>query len=139
MKGNEGKAKRAAGRTLNPPNLSIQALLDGLMVGVCLVDADGRVTALNPEGTRILGWPLSACQGQHLHDLIQCGSSAPTTGDPSCPVREIIEGAKPVWLQQASIRCCDGSTKEVELTWATAVVFLLIVFSTMLLKISLTG
>lgn len=44
----------------------LQATIKSLGVGVCLLDSQGRVLALNPEAERLLGWQESELIGQPL-------------------------------------------------------------------------
>ncbi|MCU4185472.1 EAL domain-containing protein [Acidiferrimicrobium sp. IK] len=46
------------------------AVTDSMAEGLCALDADGRVTYLNPAATEMLGWTEGELRGRHLHELI---------------------------------------------------------------------
>jgi PAS domain S-box-containing protein len=91
-----------------------QALLHALPVGVCTVDVQGRIVALNPEGERLLGWSELACTGTPLHQLIACTLEQVDTEPALCPVMEVLNTGKPAWSAQSNLRCRDGSWRPVE-------------------------
>lgn len=70
----EAKAEdaRARARDLAEQNLALQALLDNLVEGVCMFDADRRLTAWNGALQRLLGLAgdASTALGQHA-DLVR--------------------------------------------------------------------
>jgi PAS domain S-box-containing protein len=91
-----------------------QALLQALPVGVCILDAMGRIVALNPEGERLLGWSETACVGLSLHDLIACVLEHTETLPAPCPITQTLQTDKPHWAAQSMLRCRDGNLRPVE-------------------------
>ena len=106
-----------------------QALQEALPVGLCLVDGQGRVLSLNPEGARLIEWAEADCLGQSLHELICCriepdgpGPSHPGAEPPQetaiaiaaidrpgpCPIAKVLETGLPAWAPQATIRSRSG-------------------------------
>ena len=62
-----------------------QALLQALPLGICTVDAAGRMLSLNTEAERLLGWSKTPCAGMALHDVLACWLVIPDT--PRSPVQ----------------------------------------------------
>ncbi|WP_447977043.1 response regulator [Candidatus Nitrospira bockiana] len=93
------------------PDSFANALLEALTVGVCTVDAAGRILSLNPEGARLLGWREHLCRGRRLHDLIHCTIAAE---DPVCLITRVLDAEQPVWAPQTIIQCHNGQVKCVE-------------------------
>jgi two-component system sensor histidine kinase/response regulator len=91
-----------------------RTLLQAIPTGVCTVDKQGRVVALNPEGERLLGWSEISCAGNDLHDLIGCRLEPGDSGSESCPIQQVINTGKPAWATHTRIRRRDGTTKPVE-------------------------
>lgn len=48
----------------------LHTILANLGEGVYTLDADGKLTYLNAEGERILGWRFEELQGKEVHDII---------------------------------------------------------------------
>ena len=69
-----------------------RAILDVLPVGICVVDSQGRVVAMNPEASRLLGWTEESCRDQVLHELIECrlNRKGESLGCPSTRERHLI-------------------------------------------------
>jgi PAS domain S-box-containing protein len=92
----------------------VHALLEALPIGVCTLDAQGRIVSLNPAGERLLGWSETACVGALLHDLIACWLQLEDDEQSHCPVTQVLQTGKPAWTAQTTIRCRDGSLRPVE-------------------------
>jgi PAS domain S-box-containing protein len=64
----------------------LQSITTHMGEGMVVMDAQGRMTFMNPEAERILGWTKEECINQNLHDLIhlrQDGTSFPYEACPS--------------------------------------------------------
>ncbi|MBC9785645.1 EAL domain-containing protein [Heliobacterium chlorum] len=48
----------------------LRAIASALGEGLYVIDAEGGLTFLNPEGERILGWTLQELSGKYIHDII---------------------------------------------------------------------
>jgi len=97
------------------------ALLEAVPVGLCLVDAEGRVLSLNPEGARLLDATEADCLGRSLHELVGCHleADAPSSGEAAatpapCPIDRVLETGLPAWAPQATIRIKGGRSRHVE-------------------------
>ena len=91
-----------------------QALLQALPLGVCTVDADGRVVSLNAEGERLLGWSETVCVGTFLHDIIGCHVEQGEGDDEVCPIRQVLQSGKPAWASQSALRHRTGNWRPME-------------------------
>ena len=89
-------------------------LLESLRIGVCRVDALGRVLSLNLEGARIFGRTEQDCLGQLLHDLVGCRLSDSTPDQDDCPIPHAIKMGRTVWVPKSLLRRRNGETKWVE-------------------------
>ena len=69
-----------------------RGILDNLGEGVYTLDAEGRLTYLNREGERLLGWSLAELKSRSLHQAIHHhhpdGRPMPAQ---LCPIRQAIE------------------------------------------------
>ena len=94
-----------------PTGSFTRALLDVLPIGVCIVDSQGRIVAMNPEASRLLGWTEEAGRDHQLHDLIECRLNE---GQELCPVTYVVQTGKPAWASQSILHCRNGRTRHVE-------------------------
>ncbi|MGE3539286.1 MAG: PAS domain-containing sensor histidine kinase [Candidatus Tectimicrobiota bacterium] len=92
------------------------ALVQALPLGVCLVDASGRIVSLNTAGEHLLGWGATACRGMVWHDLIGCSAPSPDGTATECPTALVLRTHRPVWLPCTMFQCRDGTTVPVEYT-----------------------
>lgn len=61
------------GRSSEKPRVAsalLEALFTSLDAGVCATDAEGRVTACNPEAERLLGYSAAELLGRPIHELV---------------------------------------------------------------------
>ncbi|MCX9191455.1 hypothetical protein C3Y87_08520 [Carbonactinospora thermoautotrophica] len=61
------------GRSSEKPQVAsalLEALFTSLDAGVCATDAEGRVTACNPEAERLLGYSAAELLGRPIHELV---------------------------------------------------------------------
>ena len=65
--------------------------------GICLMDAEGRLTYMNPAAERILGWTEAELRGEVLHDRVHYlhpdGRPFPIK---ECPLGRVLYAAEPV-------------------------------------------
>lgn len=71
--------------------------------GVCALDPEGRITFVNPEAARLLGWPAADLPGQRLHDLVQHGC-----GD-DCPLADALRTGMSVRIDDDRFARRDGT------------------------------
>jgi two-component system sensor histidine kinase/response regulator len=98
---------------LVPSGSFTQTLLEVLPIGLCVVDSQGRLVAMNPEASRLLGWTEDAARTKSLHELIGCRSEKGTAAD-CCPLAHVIRTGKPAWASQSVVRCRSGRIRHVE-------------------------
>ena len=89
----ERAAREAAERAAEVTSLVTTHLAEG----VCLMDAAGRLTYMNPAAERILGWTQGEIEGKVLHDTVHYmhpdGAPFPIH---ECPLGQVLEAARPV-------------------------------------------
>jgi PAS domain S-box-containing protein len=68
-----------------------------LAEGVCMMDAEGRLTYMNPAAERVLGWTEAELRGDVLHDRVHYlrpdGRPYPIE---ECPLGQVLWAAQPV-------------------------------------------
>lgn len=89
------------------------ALLLSLPIAACVVDSQGCIVALNPEGENLLGWGAASCIGKPLHDLLDCTFSD-DHGAPSCPLSHVLCSDLPVQIPHLLVRTRSGALRPVE-------------------------
>ena len=92
------------------------ALLEALVIGLCVVDESGRILTLNPMGSRILGWSESMIRGQDCHEILDCSVQQNGEGHPCCPVTSVMHVQTLIWTPRTRLRCRNGEWIWVELT-----------------------
>jgi len=95
---------------------SNRAVLNSLAIAVCIIDHGGAVQSLNQEAVRLLGWGEALCRGRSFHELTQCLSLTPESSRTICPVSQVIQTGKSLWLPRVSLRGRSGDWLVVELT-----------------------
>ncbi len=73
----------------------LKEITDTLAEGIFVVDQEGRITFLNPEAERLLGWARNELLGQRAHELLhhhRADGSNLTLDD--CEIYQVIESAK---------------------------------------------
>ena len=90
-----------------------QLLLEALPSGAVVVDPAGRVTALNLEAEKLLGWAGPALEGQSAHDMLECRVE-PAAEKSDCPIAGVLGGESAAANGTMWIRCRDDSSKPVE-------------------------
>jgi len=63
-----------------------------------------------------LGWGEALCRGRSFHELTQCLSLTPESSRTICPVSQVIQTGKSLWLPRVSLRGRSGDWLVVELT-----------------------
>lgn len=90
-----------------------RALLLSLPIAACVVDSQGRIVALNPEGENLLEWGEASCIGKPLHDLLDCTFSD-ARGASSCPLSQVLCSGLPVQIPHILVRTRSGALRPVE-------------------------
>src|SRR5260221_9297183 len=91
-----------------------RAFLSALPVAAGVLDALGRIVALNSEAENLLGWGESAWIGQSLHELIDCTFPARASEPSCCPVAYVLHNNLPISTPQTLIRTRSGALHPVE-------------------------
>jgi len=63
----------------------LNAIMNNMGEGIYMLDADGRLTYLNEEGEKLLGWRFSELEGKHIHDVIHLHKNT-KDDEESCPI-----------------------------------------------------
>jgi len=78
--------------------------------GVLVIDEEGRLTFMNPEAERLLGWKSEELIGQNLHALIhhQRPDGTPYPSE-ECPSNEVLRTGVRQVVERDAYLCKDGS------------------------------
>lgn len=84
-------------------------ITDNLGEGLVVLDARGRVTTLNPEAERLLGWSAGELLGQEAHGLFH---RHPEGGLPAerCPIRQVVVSGEVYRSEEERFWRRDGSS-----------------------------
>lgn len=95
------------------------ALLDTMMEGLYALDADGRVTLMNPAASKMLGWEPEELLGKRMHGVIhfQRADGTPFPEEECDLFRVRLEG-RPVRMTHDSFTRKDGAIIPVAYTAA---------------------
>jgi PAS domain S-box-containing protein len=78
--------------------------------GLCLLDADGRLTLMNPAAEAMLGWKEAELKGRVLHDAVHYlkpdGSPYPLS---ECPLRGVLESSATITNREDTWVRKDGT------------------------------
>lgn len=111
--------RRRAERRLPGGHERLHALTEIMGQGMFTLDAEGRVTYLNPAGEQLLGWSEDELRGQTIHEVthgrLDEGSPSSTA---SRPMMEVLETGKPVRVFDDIFIRKDGSEVPVGYTSA---------------------
>ena len=91
-----------------------KTLFDALALGLFVLDSVGRILSVNHEAARLLGWSESSCDGQLLHELINCTYVHPSTEEALCPIHHVTQSGRPAWAAHALLRARTGHLIPVE-------------------------
>ncbi|MEZ4421079.1 MAG: ATP-binding protein [Nitrospirales bacterium] len=95
--------------------LLFQALWDGLMVGVCLVNREGQLTHMNLAGSRLLGWGAACPTNVSCHDLLDCLVPREEDRTDICPFSGLLLEKTMLWVPRTRLRMRQGEWCWVEL------------------------
>lgn len=66
------------------------------MAGVCFIDSQGNVVAMNPAGSHILGWGAQIPVGEPCHALLRCEIPISNSEEMMCPLQGLLQEKKNV-------------------------------------------
>ncbi len=108
----------AANRRLEQEVRRNELLLNSVADGVFGVDADGRITFLNPAALRLLGYRAAELLGQdahvHLHHRAADADAEPPA-QPACPLEVALRGGKQYRSSEDVLWRRDGEALPVEM------------------------
>lgn len=85
------------------------------MVGVCLVDREGRLTHMNLAGSRLLGWGAACPTNVSCHELLECLVPCDEAGSTVCPFSGVLLEKTMVWVPRTRLRRRQGTWCWVEM------------------------
>jgi signal transduction histidine kinase len=88
------------------------AVVDGATDAILQVDADRRITRLNPAAQRMLGAGAEGPLGLTCADALGC-DVAGGHGSAACPLLEVLNGGEPIAYRETAIRGDQGATLNV--------------------------
>jgi PAS domain S-box-containing protein len=97
----------------------LRTILDNIGEGVYSLSIDGKVTYLNKEGERLLGWTFEELRSKPLHDCIHHHrpDGTPLAAD-QCPIRQAMDENRIYRSGNESFIRKDGSLLPVKITGA---------------------
>ncbi len=115
----DGKAVPGQG-AINPENLSLLSVLDGISEGAYITDTDRRILFWNKRAEEITGWTAEQVVGKHCRDNILCHTDPqgrPLCGDELCPLkRAMVTGQSSRSPLNINARSADGKTVCISVT-----------------------
>ena len=81
-----------------------RSIWEGLMAGVCFIDSQGNVVAMNPAGSHILGWGAQIPVGEPCHALLGCEIPISNSEEMMCPLQGLLQEKKMFWVPRARFR-----------------------------------
>lgn len=83
------------------------AVMDNMVEGLFVMDADDRLTFMNPAATRMLGWSEDGLRGTHVHAALHDGSDCSESG---CALVSAGAHAETVTVLEDTFMRADGTT-----------------------------
>ncbi len=90
-------------------------LWDGMMLGACLVHADGTLLQMNRAGSKILGWGVAFPANTCCHDVMGCVVPSSSGDNLVCPFSGSLVSEKLIWVPRARLRRRNHTWCPVEL------------------------
>ncbi|MEE8125630.1 MAG: PAS domain S-box protein [Nitrospirales bacterium] len=92
----------------------VHTLMDFINIGICQVNAQGKILSLNLEGARILHRTEQSSLGRPFHEHVGCLHTDPVTQEEACPIAQVLKTGKSHWTPKLLIRRPSGETRWVE-------------------------
>lgn len=108
-------ARPSLGWTMDEWPVLWETMLNTVQEGVCLLDQQGRVIAINREGCRAIEWASREIVGRSWHEVVQCTAVADRL---ACPVDMVNSDRRVVFGDQATLRTRTGKNLTVSYTCA---------------------
>lgn len=107
--------------TLERERAELAAIIQGASDAIILVDADRRVTRLNPAAERMLRRPAASVLGERCDVALRCAESAAGSKpcDGRCPFARVLAGGEPVDGAERAVHAVDGAATSVVGSYAT--------------------
>ncbi|MFD9126003.1 SpoIIE family protein phosphatase [Kitasatospora sp. NPDC059571] len=90
----------------------------GLAAGVLLLDAGGRILAVNPRAEELLGRSAAAMVGAGAHELLHRSPDGAVVPRARCPLLAVVQTGRPAWGASDAFLTGDGRTLPVR--WSAA-------------------
>jgi PAS domain S-box-containing protein len=94
----------------------LRAITGSLAEGVIAVDAEGRLTFMNPAAERMLGWTEAELEGQPVHDRIHPHDSGEQLSAEDCELLRVLRTGGSVQGLNATYTRRDGSRFPISFT-----------------------
>jgi PAS domain S-box-containing protein len=86
-----GNASAEFMRVRESAEAAARAVTGSLAEGIFTIDADGKLTSINPAAERMLGWSEAEILGKDLHETIHPPHNQPSTGEGRCRILQVLE------------------------------------------------
>ncbi|MBM7868083.1 EAL domain-containing protein [Heliobacterium gestii] len=107
---------RQTEKNLSARETQLSAVASALGEGLIVLDAEGRLTLINPEAERLLGWSMAELLGRNVHPIIHNrryeGALLPES---DCPVLKTIDDGKTYRSDEEYFTRKDGALFPVSL------------------------
>jgi PAS domain S-box-containing protein len=86
------------------------AVMETMMEGLCVLDAEGRLTFMNTAASRLLGWTEEELRGRNVHEAVhfQYGDGAPHPIE-ECELLKVRTEGRPVRMSHDAFTRKDGT------------------------------
>ncbi len=109
--------RRRTDRELKLAQDHLRAVIDSVGEGMFTLDADGRVTYVNPMAVGLLGWRKEDLVGKVMHDIVHFqhadGSPFPVE---DCPISHAARDGEMKRVEEDVFACSDGTNLPVAYT-----------------------
>ncbi|HEX7171015.1 MAG TPA: ATP-binding protein [Candidatus Limnocylindria bacterium] len=101
--------------TLERERAELAAVIQGASDAVILVDADRRVTRVNPAAERMLRRPAASVVGETCEDALRCdaGETKARACGRRCPFGRVLDGGDPIDGAERAVGSVGGDTTSV--------------------------
>lgn len=103
--------RKRAERSLQKSEKELKDITSSLAEGIYVMNADGRITFVNSEAERILGWTARELADKNIHDVIHSRrvDGASLTFE-ECPIHNIVRTGKRYYSNNESFIRKDGTS-----------------------------
>jgi len=109
-------AKKLAEERLRQQLHLTETITNNTAEGLCLTDANGLLTYMNPAARRILGWTPAELLGQNFHKFVHAHHGEELSNEQQCVFQDVHRGAEVVRRREDLWRRQDGSLVALDLS-----------------------